>query len=171
MMEKYLLDTSIFITPYKQYYPFDFARSFWDQLADRLTLDNIMVLDVVVSEVSEREDELSEWIKSLRDFHPITVKNEQIVVNYGKVLNYIQQSPLYKKEALSSWANKEVADPWLIAAAMNTGAKIITIESTSGKGLSPSNASRNPKIPDVAEHFGVKCENLFAFMRETKFIL
>ena len=59
MAEKYLLDSNVFITPHRLYYPFDFARGFWDQLEEKLKLDNVSVLDVVVSEVSTLEDELS----------------------------------------------------------------------------------------------------------------
>lgn len=59
MAEKYLLDSNIFITPHRLYYPFDFAQGFWDQLEEKLKLDNVSVLDVVVSEVSKLEDELS----------------------------------------------------------------------------------------------------------------
>ena len=51
MAEKYLLDSNIFITPHRLYYPFDFAQGFWDQLEEKLKLDNVSVLDVVVSEV------------------------------------------------------------------------------------------------------------------------
>ena len=32
MAEKYLLDSNIFITPHRLYYPFDFAEGFWNQL-------------------------------------------------------------------------------------------------------------------------------------------
>ena len=47
MSKIFLLDSNVFITPYRLYYPFDFAQGFWDQLAEKLKLDNVAVLDVV----------------------------------------------------------------------------------------------------------------------------
>lgn len=171
MTERFLLDSNIFITPHRLYYPFDFAQGFWNQLAEKLTLDNVFVLDKVVSEVSKLEDELSTWISGLEDFEALSVKTSSFVANYGKVLTYVQTCGLYKEEALRNWARGDIADPWLIAVAMDIGATIITEESSVGTGLSAKNKSRNAKLPDVANHFGVKCENLFYFMRQMNFKL
>ena len=112
------------------YYPFDFAQGFWDQLEEKLKLDNVSVLDVVVSEVSRLEDELSTWIGGLEDFEALSVKAAPFVVNYGKVLTFVQDCGLYREEALRNWARGDIADPWLIAVAMDTGATIITEESS-----------------------------------------
>lgn len=84
MIDKYLLDSNVFITPHRLYYPFDFAPGFWDQLAEKLKLDNVTVLDVVVSEVSKMEDELSSWIGNLDGFEPLSIKTPSFVANYGK---------------------------------------------------------------------------------------
>ena len=48
---------------------------------------------------------------------------------------------------------------------------IITFEEALG-GLPPAGQfTPNIKIPDVAKHFGVRCENLFYFMRQMGFKL
>ena len=44
MIDKYLLDSNVFITPHRLYYPFDFAPGFWDQLAEKLKLDNVTAM-------------------------------------------------------------------------------------------------------------------------------
>lgn len=54
---------------------------------------------------------------------------------------------------------------------MDIGATIITEEASAGPGLSINNKSKNAKIPDVANHFGIKCERLFYFMRQMNFTL
>ena len=54
---------------------------------------------------------------------------------------------------------------------MALNATIITEESTINIGLSTKNPSKNAKLPDVANYFGVKCERLFYFMREMNFKL
>jgi len=117
------------------------------------------------------EDGLSTWIKNLNNFKPQSTRTSSILVNYRKVLNYVQSCGLYKDEALRNWAQKDIADPWLIAVAMELKAIIITEEVSVGSGLSTKNPSKNAKLPDVAKHFGVKCENLFYFMRQMNFKL
>lgn len=171
MSEIFLLDSNTFITPYRLYYSFDFAPGYWQQLATSLQLDNVVVLDVVFKEVSKMEDELSTWIKNLNNFKPRSTRTSSILVNYGKVLNYVQSCGLYKDEALRNWSQEYIADPWLIAVAMDLNATIITEETPVGSGLSTKNPSRNAKLPDVAKNFGVKCKNLFYFMRQMNFKL
>ena len=59
MGEKFLLDANTFITPFQNYYSFDFAPGFWTQLEPKLKLDSVYVLDVAKNEVMKGEDELS----------------------------------------------------------------------------------------------------------------
>lgn len=171
MADIFLLDSNVFITPYRNYYPFDFAPKYWQQLMATFQLNNVKVLDVVFQEVTKYEDELSDWIKNQGNLTPLSTKTSSILVNYGKVLNYVQSCGLYKNEALRNWSQAYVADPWLIAVAMDLNATIITEETPVGSGLSTKNPSRNAKLPDVAKNFGVKCENLFYFMRQMNFKL
>lgn len=171
MADIFLLDSNVFITPYRNYYPFDFAPKYWQQLMATFQLNNVKVLDVVFQEVTKYEDELSDWIKNQGNLTPLSTKTSSILVNYGKVLNYVQSCGLYKDEALRNWSQEYVADPWLIAVAMDLNATIITEETPVGSGLSTKNPSRNAKLPDVAKNFGVKCENLFYFMRQMNFKL
>ena len=170
MAELFLLDSNAFITPYRLYYPFDFAKGFWSQLEEKLQLENVIVLDVVEAELTKNEDELSKWLKQIDRLNTVSVGNPDIISNFGLVLDYIAQCGYYKDIALRDWAKGDIADPWLIAAAMANEATIITTEKSSG-GLSSKSPSRNAKIPDVAAHFGVKCEDLFYFMREMRFNL
>lgn len=171
MAEIFLLDANIFITPYRLYYSFDLAPRYWQQLEETLKLDNVIVIDAVFSEISKMEDELSEWIKNLGNLKPLSTKSPAILANYGKILSYVQNCGLYREEALRIWSQKDVADPWLIAVAMELNAVIITEEVPVGSGLSAKNPSKNAKLPDVAHHFGIKYENLFYFMRQMKFKL
>lgn len=34
--QKFMIDTNSFITPYRQYYAFDFTRAFWEQLEQNI---------------------------------------------------------------------------------------------------------------------------------------
>lgn len=115
--EKFLIDSNIFITPYQNFYPFDIAPSFWNQLKNKLALDEVSVLDVVRDEVIAGDDELSDWLKQIQGMHILSRKDPQILQEYTKVLSYLQNDPQYTERALRAWSMESIADPWLIAAA------------------------------------------------------
>jgi len=169
-LDKFILDANIFITPYRTYYPFDLAKSFWEQMENSLKRENVLLLDVVRDEIKRLEDDLSVWLCQIENISLVTVATPEIMQKYSEVLGYLQEAKIYKETAFRSWASKEVADGWIIAAAMTMDATIITTEKKSGPIIEQSPA-RNAKIPDVAEHFGVRCENLFYFMRQMNFKL
>ncbi len=166
--EKFLLDANIFVTPYQNYYPFDFAPGFWKQLSPKLELEKIAVLDVVKEEILKGDDELSDWLKGIQNLNILHRSDANIMREYSNVLTYLQESPLYNDKALRAWSQSSVADPWLIAAAKAYGYTIVTLESSAGK---ITTASGKPKIPNVGGDLGVRCENLFSFMRKMKFCL
>ena len=168
MDEKYLIDSNSLIQPARAYYPFDFAPSFWGQLRPKISLDKIAVLDKVYGELLKGTDELVEWAGSLPDSCVLPTKDARIAKAYTDVLDYIQQSKNYNDAALRRWSQFDIADPWLIAAAMAYGYKILTFEQSAGIITDPS---RNPKIPDIARHFQVPCVSLFDMMRREDFHL
>jgi len=61
----YLMDSNTFIAPFKMYYPFDFAPSFWDFLGSNISDGKIVVLKKVYDEVAKGTDDLSVWIEGL----------------------------------------------------------------------------------------------------------
>ena len=170
MEEKFLLDANTFITPFQNYYPFDFASGFWAQLEPKLKLDSVYVLDVAKNEVMKGEDELSEWFGAIPDANIIDRRNVSIVTKYSEVLRFLQDSPLYSDKALRDWSDVNVADPWLIATASALGYTLVIFKTSAGS-ISVNNPSGKPKIPDVAQKFDVKCVNLFLFYAENEYRL
>lgn len=168
--EIFLIDTNSFITPYLTYYPFDFAKNFWAQMAKCINNGDIAVLDMVKTEILQGNDNLKAWMKSLSIANYIDHKDQVILQNYSSILIHIQTNTCYKTSALTEWAKANVADPWLIAAAKAKGYTIITFEEAN-KGLNSRNPSKLAKIPDVAKAFNVKTENLFYMMRFFGFML
>ena len=47
-LDKFIVDSSALITPFRQYYPFDLAGSFWKQMEETLKCEKVILLDVVV---------------------------------------------------------------------------------------------------------------------------
>ena len=134
-MSKYLLDTNIFVTPHRSYYSFDFANSFWEQLANILRNKKATILKVVSDEIlKDSEDRLAEWLKNLKkDVKVLSVsRNQKIHDNYARVLQYVQTCGNYKDSAILNWAKEDIADPWLIATAMSDNYKIVTDEQPAG---------------------------------------
>lgn len=165
--EKFLLDTNSFMTPYHNYYPFDFAPAYWRQLKPLLKKENISVMDVVRDEIIKGNDQLTDWITSIKDINILDRRDPKILDGYRKVLGFIQASPLYNDKALRAWSDVSIADPWLIAAASAYNYIIITFEAGAGK-INSKTPSGKPKIPDIAKEMGVQCENLFYFMRRAE---
>lgn len=172
MSERYLLDTNSFITPYNLYYAPDIAPGYWKQFEEALSSSNVAILDLVRDEIMNGNDDLKDWFSALNNIEDLTVlsrKKEDIIRKYSDILRYIQDSDSYKEEALRKWGDPCIADPWLIAAASARNYTIITFEKGT-RGII-STPSKNPKIPDIAEVFGVKTADLYYFMRQKKIIL
>lgn len=91
----------------------------------------------------------------------------EIIPKYAEVMQYIQECGFYNEKGLNEWARNEIADPWLIAAAVAKGYKLITFEQSAGS-LNAKNKSGRVKIPDVAKHFDVEVHNLYNMMRQLK---
>jgi hypothetical protein len=64
--KSFLIDTNTFITPFKEYYPFDFAPSFWRFLGENILNENISVLSKVYDEVVKVADDLSNLIEIMK---------------------------------------------------------------------------------------------------------
>lgn len=166
--ETFLIDSNALITPYKLYYPFDFARRFWDQLFEKIERKEVILLDLIMDELLKGEDDLSDWISGIDPSFILDRREAGILGKYGEVLSHLQTSGLYQEKALTSWSKSHVADPWLIATAHTYGYTVITLEKPNG-GLQGPNKVGSAKIPDVCEVFNVPCKDLFYMMRALSF--
>ncbi|MDR3153652.1 MAG: DUF4411 family protein [Deltaproteobacteria bacterium] len=164
----FLVDTNILITPFHDYYSFDFGKNaFWNFLEQNIMNDNIKILSNVYAEITKGKGELEKWITTAKD--KVMPHNSHKILNqFNVVMKYLEASDtLYEQSAVDKWADPVTADGWLVATSMAFGYSIVTFE-TRNKFLGTS-ISDNPKIPDIAAHFGVKCINLFDMMRSLNF--
>lgn len=56
VLSKFLLDANVLITPHRQYYPFDFAPSFWCQMTRVLKRHDVFILQEAKDEIMRNED-------------------------------------------------------------------------------------------------------------------
>lgn len=164
-MEKFLIDSNSFITPFNQYYAFDLVPAYWTEFSKHTSSGRLILLDIVKDEINKGADDLSDWLNKQTGFVICKHTLPAIINKYQAILQYIQTCGLYKNQALQTWAVADIADPWLIAAAAVNDYTIITAEVPSG-GLSPKSPNKYAKIPDVANAFGVKTENIYYMMRQ-----
>ncbi len=164
-MEKFLIDSNSFITPYKQYYAFDLIPSYWTEISKCTNSGRLILLDMVKAEINKGADNLSDWLNRQSGFIICNHVLPAIINKYQEILQYIQNCGLYQNHALQTWARADIADPWIIAAAAVNDYTIITAEVPSG-GLSTKNPNKYAKIPDVAKAFDVKTENVYYMMRQ-----
>ena len=152
----YLLDSNIFIQAKNFYYGMDFCPAFWDWLDREQKAGNIGSISEVANELKGHGDELAEWIKVRNDsafFLPVDdIQTQQA---FAQIANYVAEK--YKEPNLAPFLT--VADPWLIAKAMTTGATLVTHEK-----LVPAN-SKKVKIPNICKQFKVPYIDSYALLR------
>lgn len=179
MNSDFLIDSNSFIESSQREYAFRCFPGFWKWLEKEIhkSSSKVVVSYCVYQELKKNNDQLSEWIKNVATGYLFDERNyADIWINYGIVMNYIQNSGIYSGTGAVDWARDGKADPLLIAIAMTYGHRIVTFEQSSGQFERINNedgtftnfnknpnyqTSKEPKIPDVAEYFGVECVNLY----------
>lgn len=164
--EKFLFDANTLITASRLFYANDLVPAFWEKFAAKSMTGTIYMLDLVKDEIYKGEDFLTEWVGSEKTDFPICNHvDSDIISKYAEIIQYIQSCGYYNEKGLNSWAQNDVADPWLIATAAVKGYTLITFEQPAGS-LSSKNKSGKVKIPDIAKYFDVKVHNLYYMMRQ-----
>ncbi|MCL1993124.1 MAG: DUF4411 family protein [Spirochaetes bacterium] len=166
--EKFLIDADTLIAPSRLFYPLDMFPDFWDFIEFNIASKSIKILDMVYDEIIDGKDLLSDWLSGIKSKELVRHKDIGVIHCYSNILNYINDSPFYKIEALNNWSAENTADAWLIAAAIVHSCTVITFEKPNN-GLNDRYPSKNAKIPDVCKEFDIKCEDLYYMMRHLDF--
>ena len=155
MSNVYLLDTNTFRV-FAHYYP-DAFPSFW---ADLETLvDNHLMLSCseVYKEIDyeTQEEHLLEWAENHTGIFEYPSGEEmQAVAEIFKIKHF--QQLIGEKQRIRGRA---VADPFLVAKGICSAGTVVTEE-----GYKPNSA----KIPNICEHFNVRCIKAREFLVECK---
>lgn len=156
---KYVVDTSVIIDMNRHYSP-EFFSDLWDRIVELADQERWIIPSKVVSEL--RDEPLKEWIKT----------HEHAVAHVA------ERHQAYVEEILSLFPRLidpnrpiEDADPWLIAHAaclrdlVPEGSRAgFPIVLTSERPA--SHPESLPKIPNVCEHYKLRCTNIFGFFRQ-----
>lgn len=146
---KYCLDTGFYIRAWRETYPRDVFPSFWDSFEAFIEEGQVGSPQVVLDELSKKDDELHKWAKARKPlFQPLT---EEIQKATAEILG---RFPRMMEEG----RDRNTADPFVIAMAKVEGLTVVTNER--------AGTEKKPRIPFICQHYGIRCLGLVAFLRE-----
>ncbi len=158
--EIYLLDTNIFIQAKKQYYAFDLAPAFWENLLKFSQIGRLYSIDKIKEELLRGKDDLSQWVKEEFANGFRSTDDDDVIGCYREVIEWVYRQPQYSANAKAVFS--EVADGWLIAVAKAENHTIVTHET-----FDP-NIKTKVKIPNVCRGFDIKLIDTFEMLRRLK---
>ena len=153
--ETYCLDANVLIQAWQKYYSPKFCPDYWNILNELGHQKRIFIPQMVYQEIVRTEDELSAWLKDSK----ISIRNIDEPVTRCLKLIYAT-NPLYKNLVDNTKA-RSLADPWVIAHALNEKATIVTKE----EKVTAINSTKI-KIPNVCDNMSVRWINDFELIVE-----
>jgi len=152
---KYCLDANVLIQAWQKYYSPNVCPSYWKILNDLGVQDRIFIPQMVYDEIVRTEDDLSNWLKGSK------IPIRKIDENVTRCLKNIYSTNPLNKFLVDNIKQRSLADPWVIAHAINEGAIVVTKE----EKITVLNSKRI-KIPNVCENMKVTCINDFQMINE-----
>ncbi len=152
---RYCLDSNVLIQAWRTYYSQDLCPDYW-KILNQLGRERILFIpQEVLDEINKTEDDLTEWLNSSEI--PVANTTEDVTLCVREIF---ERDPSHKR-LVDSIKQRSMADPWIIAHAMNAQATVVTQEQM--------NTSKRPeriKIPNVCKNMGVHCIDDFQLVRE-----
>lgn len=155
MKDRYCLDTNVLIQAWQKYYNPNFCPDYWTVLNELGKKGIIFLPEMVLGEIERVEDKLLKWVKSS------DIQIDKISEPVTKCLQNIYLANPIHKTLVDNTRARSLADPWVIAHAMNEGAVVVTKE----EKVTAAN-TRRIKIPNVCDNMNVRWMNDFQFIEE-----
>ena len=153
--QKYCLDANVLIQAWQKYYSPKICPNYWDILNHLGQNNKIFLPQMVYEEITRTDDDLAKWLKSSSIPE---IKIDEQVANCLKSIYAANPSHI---QLVDNTKQRSLADPWVIAHAMNEGAVIVTKE----EKVTALNSTK-VKIPNVCENMGIRYINDFEFIEE-----
>ncbi|MCC7540918.1 MAG: DUF4411 family protein [Deltaproteobacteria bacterium] len=135
----YCFDTSVFVDPWRRYFPKATFPSLWERMAALLRSGAVLASESVYADIKRKPDDLHAWVKE----HALGIfraDDEAVQREMKKILR------IHPKLVSLSHGH---SDPFVIAHAVLTGTTVVTQER--------HRSLVKPKIPDVCRALGVPC--------------
>lgn len=154
-VSKYCLDANVLIQAWQKYYNPKFCPTYWQVLSELGEKELVFLPEPGYEEVIRTEDELSKWLKNSKI--PINKITESVTTCLKRIYS---ANPTHKNLVDNTKA-RSLADPWVIAHALQENAIVVTKE----EKVTAMNSKRI-KIPNVCENMGIHWINDFQFVDE-----
>lgn len=154
---KYLLDSNTYIQAKNFHYNMTFCPAYWEWLDLQYEEGYIASTSSVYDELYQYGDELSNWVKERKEQF-ISIEDNATQQKYAEIVQHVYDLKNKNPNKVDLFLSK--ADPWLIAKACVTGAQLVTHE------RKVSSDSKDIKIPNICEIFGVECLSTFQVLQE-----
>ena len=152
---KYCLDANVLIQAWQKYYNPKFCPDYWKILIELGKQGKILIPELVYEEITRTDDDLSKWLKGSKI--PVEKINEPVTICLQKIYS---SNPIHKNLVDNTKA-RSLADPWVMAHALNSNATVVTKEEKVTALNSPK-----IKIPNVCDNMGIRWINDFQFIDE-----
>src|SRR6266496_4270053 len=145
-------DTSAWMDGWQRYYPQDVFPSLWAKLEEPISSGQIVSSEEVYVELKKKADDLHDWIKGHKNMlvplsEQIQRRSSELLIEYPRLVDTLR--------------GRSMADPFVIATALELGAVVVTGEILTGK-------LDKPRIPDVCQAKGVRWITFLQMIRELK---
>lgn len=155
-MARYVLDTNILITAYRDYYGFDICPGFWDWLLYQHQQGKVVSIDKVRAEITG-EDRLARWVAHSVPATMFDSTADQSVADvYADMMRWVYKGD-FTNGAKAEFASK--ADSWVMAYAKARNDIVVTLEKHRPE------AKKRVPMPNVCEAFGIEYADTFAMLR------
>ena len=153
--KKYCLDANVLIRAWRDYYAPKFCIDYWEVLNKLGAEGRIFLPEKVYEEITRTDDDLTNWLKKSK------IHEYKIDGPVTECLKKIYATNPAHKNLVDNTKNRSLADPWVIAHALNQGAIVVTKE----EKVTAANTTKI-KIPNVCDNMGVRWINDFQFVEE-----
>jgi predicted nucleic acid-binding protein len=151
----YCLDANVLIQAWQKYYSPVICPDYWDRLNELGEEGVIFIPESVYEEIIRTEDDLASWLKNSKV--PVRQINGQVTQSLQTIY---KANPIHKN-LVDNVRGRSLADPWVIAHAMNEKAIVVTKE----EKITAANSTKI-KIPNVCDNMGIRWINDFDFVAE-----
>jgi hypothetical protein len=151
----YCIDANVLIQAWQKYYSPNFCPTYWETLNQLGNKKRIFVAELVYEEIVRTDDDLSRWLKSSNI--PVRKIDEPVT----RCLQSIYSNNPLHKNLVDNVKSRSLADPWVIAHAINEKAVVVTKEEKI-----TAIGSTKIKIPNVCDNMGIRWINDFELITE-----
>lgn len=149
---KYSIDASALIGGWGRHYPHDVFPLVWAKMQVLIECGDLRATELVLHELSKKDDELLEWTKSQENLY--------VPVDEG-IQEAVKRILAHHDELFELAKNRSGADPFVIALAETNGCAVVSEEKRAPKG-------KQPHIPDVCTALGIRHLSLLELFREER---